>query len=142
VYLSPLQHGTEWQWVKRRAGVILCEDSGGVVARMNDGSIAAISVFDSFTQSSCCVHMAIDRPIVLRHGFLEEVARQVFLVRDRKRIFGLTPENNERALRLNYHIGFRRVGHIPDAFDDGVGYVVLRMNKEECRWLDAQKEAA
>ena len=104
--------------------------------------IQAIAVFDSFTVDACSVHFAIDNPFVIKHGFLNEIARHLFIQCGRKRIFGLVPSNNEKALKLDKHIGMEEVARIPDAVKEGVDYIVMRMDKESCRWIEQNKEAA
>ena len=122
---------------------MLCEDTQGIVAYDEAGAIQAISAFDSFTVDACSVHLAIDNPIVLRHGFLTELAYHIFVTCNRKRIFGLVPSNNKKARKLDEHIGFKEVARIPDAVREGVDYIVYRMDKEACRWLPQElREAA
>ena len=132
----------EWEWVSDRAHTILCGDMCGIVVTNEGGDIQAVAVFDSFTKNACNVHLAIENPMVIKHGFLSEIARHLFLVRNRSRIFGLVPSNNSRALKLDKHIGMREIACIPNALDEGVDYVVLEMTREECTWLPQLKEAA
>jgi hypothetical protein len=143
IKLKPLTNSTEWEWFAKRTHTIGCADSGGLVAYDEEGVIHAICVWDSFTVDACSVHFAIDNPFVIRHGFLHEIARHVFITCDRKRIFGLVPSTNEKARKLDIHIGFREVARIPDAVKEGVDYIVLRMDKADCRWLSEEmREAA
>lgn len=140
---SPLLGANEWKWVQSRTHLIACEDSQGLVAYDND-IIQAIAVFDSFTVDACSVHFAIDNPLVIKHGFLTEIARHLFIQCGRKRIFGLVPSTNDKALKLDKHIGMEEVARIPNAVKEGVDYVVLSMAKEQCRWLpqEVKEEAA
>lgn len=131
-----------WAWIHRMAQPILCADSCGIMAVRETGEIVAASVFDSFTASSANIHMMVDYPMVLRHGWLEAVAHEVFIKRNRKRIFGLTPTNNAKAIKFNKHIGMKKIAEIEDAFDDGIGYVVTRMDRETSPWLAQLREAA
>lgn len=142
IYFSALMFDAEWEWFKERTHVIRCEDTGGVVARDGRGRILAVCVWDSFSPDSCCVHMAIDNPLVIRHGFLHEVARHLFEVCKRSHIFGMVPSTNEKALKFDKHIGFQEVTRIPDGVGTGVDYIILRMDKENCPWLNTVKEAA
>ena len=138
----PLTTEEEWIWIKDRAKLIACEDSQGIVAYDNRG-IQAIAAFDSFTLDACNVHFAIANPLVIRSGFLSEIARHLFIQCGRKRIFGLVPSTNKKALKLDKHIGMKEVARIPDALAEGIDYVVLCMKREECRWLPKElKEAA
>ena len=138
---KPLTETYEWNWVRSRTSVIACEDSQGIVAH-HMGEIKAIAVFDSFTVDACNVHLAIDSPFVLRHGFLNEIARHLFSECGRERIFGLVPSSNEKALKLDMHIGMKEVARVPNAVQTGVDYIVLSMEKVDCRWLNIEREAA
>ena len=144
IQFKALDNQHEWEWFKGRTHVIQCEDSQGIVAVSAEGNILAICVADSFSPDSCNVHMAIDNPIVIRSGFLSECGRHLFHHLKRNHIFGLVPSNNARALKFNKHIGWREVARIPDGVGTGTDYVILRMDKAECRWIDqpAKEEAA
>lgn len=132
----------DWLWFKERTSVIRCEDTIGIVA-YDDSGIKAVCVADSFTVDACCVHFAIDSPIVIRRGFFAEISRHLFVVCRRERIFGLVPANNSKALKLDEHIGFTEAARIPNGFKKGVDTVVLVMEKENCRWLaEEHREAA
>ena len=80
--------------------------------------------------------------MALRHGLLEEIARHVYLDCGRERIFGLVPSNNNKALKLNKHIGMSEVARIPNGVMTGVDYVIMCLEKADCRFLPKQKEAA
>ncbi len=137
MYFRPMTLDAEWTWMRDRARPLRCEDSQGIVAYDGDGLIAAAFVADSFNTDSCNVHIAIDRPLVIKYGFLHEIARHIFVTCDRQRMFGLVPANNEKALRLDTHMGFREVARVPDGYATGVDYVVLRMDRETCPWLES-----
>jgi hypothetical protein len=134
----------EWLWFKEKTHVIRCEDTQGIVAYSETGKILAVCVADSFSPDSCNVHMAIDNPIVIKHGFLHAIGHHMFNVCGRSHIFGLVPANNTRALKFDKHIGFSEVARIPDGVGTGTDYVVLRMDKADCPWIkhDKQEEAA
>lgn len=136
IKFKALLEGQEWEWMRARCHMVVCEDSQGVIGYDDEkGSIRCGAVFDNFTVDSCSVHLAIDNPTVLRHGFLEELARHLFVTCGRARIFAVVPSNNSRALKLNLHIGWKEVGRIPDAISKDIDGVVLRMDKEDCRYL-------
>jgi len=132
----PMTTQSEWDWMESRAKPIRCEDSQGVVAYDGDEIQAAV-VADSFTVDACSVHIAIDNPLVIKHGFLREVFRHLFLTCARERLFGLVPESNEKAIKFDTHIGFKEVNRIKDGYNKGTDYLLLRMDKSDCRWLEA-----
>lgn len=131
----------EWDWIWSRAYPLACKDSQGLVAYNEAGDILAAAVFDSFTPDACQVHIAIDNPMVIRRGFLNEIARHLFVTCGRKRLFGLVPSDNEKAYRLDTHIGLTEVARIPNGYSEGVDYIVLCMEKADCRWLDRAETA-
>lgn len=144
IQFKSLTEQSEWQWFKGKTSVIQCEDSIGIVA-FDERGIQAVCIADSFTVDACCVHFAIDNPFAIRAGFFHEVARHLFIVCGRNRIFGVVPANNEKAIKLDIHMGFKEVARIPNAFKEGVDSVVLVMEKETSRWLtpeQQQQEAA
>ena len=144
ITFKPLSNQKEWDWLYSLCHMIRCEDSQGIVGYDDKGNIKCGAVFDSFTVDACSVHFAIANPFVIRHGFLHEIARHLFITCGRERIFGLVPSTNERALRLDKHIGFTEVTRIPDAIADGVDYIVIRLDKKDCRWIpeEFREEAA
>jgi RimJ/RimL family protein N-acetyltransferase len=142
VILKPLDKQYEWAWLQNLCKAIQCEDSQGIIA-LDGGKIVAGAVFDSFGPDACNVHWAIAKPMVLRHGFIEAICHHLFITCDRKRIFGLVPSTNERALKLDKHIGMTEVARIPHAMGEGVDYIVLTMTKADCLWLPEElREAA
>jgi hypothetical protein len=134
VIFRPMTSKADWLWFKQRTSVILCEDSEAIIAEDEHG-IAGMVVFDTWTPSSVNVHMAIDRPACIRAGLFREVSVHAYIRRGKKRMFGLVPSNNERARRMDEKIGFTEVARVPDAVDDGVDYIVMRLDKENCKWL-------
>ncbi len=131
---QPLQFPDQWEWFNKRAPVLQCEDTQGLVV-YRTGVIQAMAIFDSFSQSACNVHWVIDNPTVLKYGFFNEICYHAFINRDKQRIFGLVPSSNVKSLKLAAHIGMEKVAYIPDAINMGVGYVIMCMKRENCRWL-------
>jgi hypothetical protein len=140
MHFMPLLEDYEWEWFKERTHVIRCEDTQGIVAYAETGKILGVLVADSFSPDSCNVHMAIDSPFVIKHGFLHEVGNHLFNVCGRSHIFGLVPANNEKAVKFDKHIGFTEVCRIPDGVGTGTDYVVLRMDRADCPWISHEKE--
>ena len=138
----PMLTTDEWDWMKGKTHLIACSDSEGLVAYDDKDTIVACCVADSFTVDACSVHIAIDNPTVIRDGFLNEIARHLFLYKDRKRIFGLIPSNNDKALKFDLHIGFEEVARVPNAIQEGIDYIVVCMERDTCRWLEEVREVA
>jgi hypothetical protein len=128
--------GDNWWWVTKQTDAELTPRTKGIVAISDDGRILACAVFDSWTYSSAQVHIAIENRLAIRHGFIEECMHYFFNSCDRKVLIGLTPSNNERALKFIKNVGFVELFRVKDGFDVGVDYVVQEMRKENCRWIN------
>lgn len=135
-----MKSAQQWEWLRQKLSVILQADTVGLLVYDDRGNVAAGVIFDTFTRDSCNVHLAIQNPMVLRHGLLQRIAEYAYVTRGKKRIFGLVPTPNLKAIRLNKHIGFHVVTNIPDAIADGVGYTIMRLDREDCRWLEARHQ--
>ena len=109
-----------------------CEDTKGITAL--DPEPVGVCLLDSWTKNSVQIHIWIDNPFVLKHGFAEEVFGFVF-GSGRKMVIGSTPSDNKKALKFIKHIGLKEVYRIPDAFNDGVDAVITMMKKDDCRWI-------
>ena len=118
-----------------------CEDTRGITAVDSNGQAAAICVMDSWSYNSCILHIWIKNPMVLRRGFAEEVFKFVFSEESgRTKVLGITPADNQQALKFNKHIGFREIFRIPDGFKQGIDFVVQELNKSECRYIEHGQE--
>ena len=147
IKFKPLTEQIEWEWILKRAQPMQVKDTQGIVAYEDTtGEIAGIVIMDSWTPSGCQTHFAIDNPICIRRGLFREVALHIHVACDRRYIFGLIPANNEHAHKFDLKMGFREVARIPEGYDIGVDYIVVRLAKEDNRWLPKefrqQEEAA
>ncbi len=136
IYFRALHGPSDWGWVIQQLPVLRVEDTSGIMAinEETNTTIGAV-VFDNWTANSVQAHFIITDPMLLRHGFLEEVADYVFNVADRKYMYGMVPGNNDKALRLNKHLGFTEILRLPDAYADGIDYVVVELKKENCKHI-------
>lgn len=116
---------------------VLCDDTNGIVAfNVDTQEILACSVMDNWTKKSCQIHVWVGNPFAIKHGFVHETFEYIYLTCGREKVFGLTPANNDKAIKFNKHVGFREVFRLPEAYDDGVDYILFQMNKEEStRWF-------
>lgn len=136
-------HGpSDWGWVLLHLpGLKRVEDTGGIMCiDLDTNETVAGVVFDTWTHSSVCVHQIVTNPMVLRHGFFEEVADYVFNVAEREVMVGLVPANNEKALKLNEKIGFKECGRVPDAIMLGLDLIIMQVHKEDCTFWTPQAE--
>ena len=126
----------DWGWVNQQVGILQVEDTTGIMAIDTDtNTTVGACIMDNWTANSVQAHFMITDPMVLRHGFIEECFDYIFNHAGRRYIYGFVPGNNEKALKLNAHMGFTEILRLPDAFTDGVDYVVMQLRREDCKYL-------
>lgn len=130
-------HGpSDWDWINQQVGILQVEDTCGITAvDMETNETVGCCVMDNWTANSVQAHFMISSPLVLRHGFLEECFDFMFNHKGVKFIYGMVPADNDKALKLNKHMGFTERLRLPEAFADGVDYVVMELEKKACKHL-------
>ena len=127
----------DWSWVNARLPLDLSSSTTGLVAyNKADDERLAIMVCESWTSNSVQCHIIIQHRAAIRRGFLNECARYVFTLTDRKMMIGIVPSNKTAALKLNKRLGFTHVGTIPNAFEDGNDAVILQLLRENCPYWE------
>jgi hypothetical protein len=124
---------TDWPWVKAHVPVLLVEDTCGLVAENEAGDIRGAVIFDNWTDNGVQAHIALKSPMALRSGLIHMAVDMMFTRFKRKMLYGLVPGDNERALKLNKHIGFFERARLPNGFSDGVDYVIMELTPESYR---------
>jgi RimJ/RimL family protein N-acetyltransferase len=125
----------DWLLIPDSARPRWCADTKGIAAQNDKGELLAVCVLDTWTANSCMIHIWIDNPIVLKHGFSQTIFDYVFNTCNRNVIIGVTPSDNPLALRFIRHIGFVDTGVIPDGHERGVDFIITTLRKENCRWI-------
>lgn len=105
------------------------------IGREVDGQLVAVAVYEHFTDGDCHVHIASDgsRRWCTRELLVRWFAYPFLQLRLR-RITGLVPSRNERALKFDLALGFQVEGRMREAFPDG-DMIILGMLRRECRFL-------
>lgn len=101
-----------------------------------DGELIAGVVFNMYTKSSICMHVAaIPGKRWMTREFLWRVFAYPFIQLKCNRVTGLVREDNLVAQKFDEHIGFKREGLVRKGAADGTNFILYGMLKEECRWL-------
>ena len=109
-------------------------DDAHYLGQVLNNEIKAVVVFCGFYGKSCMIHVASEGNHWNTKSFLRAVFDYPFNKLKLKVIIGTVAGNNEKALKLNRHLGFKDVATIPDAHDEG-DLVILEMRPSFCRWL-------
>jgi RimJ/RimL family protein N-acetyltransferase len=104
------------------------------IARVRGGELLGGMIYTNFTGHSIGVHIAGFEDGWINQDLLWVGFDYPFRQLGVKKIFGLVPESNSKALAFDMKLGFKIVSTIPDVFTDG-GMVVLAMSAEDCRFL-------
>lgn len=125
---------TNQELLKKWAGNNLPQASGAhYLGNVIDGKIRAVVMYCNFFGKSCCIHVHGEGHHWATKSFLKEVFNYPFNILKLKVIIGTVAGNNEKALKLDRHLGFRDVATISDAHDEG-DLVILEMRPEYCKW--------
>jgi len=126
------------EWVRKVIQPVFCEGMKGIIALRDNGSIAGGVILDSWTPNSCQVHIGAETPMVWKHGLHKEIFKYVFETCGRKFMFGFTPSTNDKAISFNKHVGFKEVYRVPDGHSDGTDFIVYRLDKADCEYLESE----
>lgn len=100
-----------------------------------DGVLRAVTLYDGFSASDCNMHIASDGSgNWLRRSFLVASFMHPFVQWKLRRVTGLVPAKNEKALNFDLHLGFIQEGYLRHALPDD-DIVVLGMLRETCRYI-------
>lgn len=108
------------------------QSTAGMVAYDPDrAKTLAIVIGQEWTPTSCMVHQVIISPMVLRpkYKLFWNVGEWFFGRAGLLKLYGLTPETNWRALNLNEKIGFREICRLENAYDHGVDYILMELDR-------------
>jgi hypothetical protein len=109
-------------WFSQVTGYCPSPSFGGIVAQDERGELMGMVGFDSWAPNSVMMHFAIPRPRCLIPLWNEAVG---YLAKwDRKVIFGATPSDNDRALRVIKKLGWTEIARLKDGWSDGVDIVI------------------
>lgn len=122
-------------WASQRSGVTYRRDAY-TLGLERDGEIRAVVVFDTFSETDCCMHIASDgtRAWMSKDLLLSAFAYPFTQLR-LLRVTGLVPADNEAALRFDEHLGFVREGYHPKAGPGGKDLISMGLLREACRFI-------
>ena len=141
VTMRPFNFELDWVWINEALPIQQVEDTSGMVALSDNKPVGAM-VMDNWTKNSVQAHFYLKNSIVLRSGFLEYCFDYVFNECGKKVMYALIPGNNEKAIKVNEHMGATEKCRFEEAFEDGVDYVIMELKRENCKYLVPREEAA
>lgn len=136
--MSQLIYGQEDRllpWAQERIGVVFRRDAYTLGLEKNGGLVAVV-VFDNFSDTDVCMHIASDGTRSWMNKELLVCAFSYpFIQLGLERVTGLVPAKNEAALKFDEHLGFVREGYHPKAGALGGDLISLGMMRSSCRFI-------
>ncbi len=122
-----------WEQLNQVMPMVRQEDTRGVVALDENGRLLGGIVCEDWTETMCSAHIVlIDGYKALKMGLHKELANFVFTQAGKLKIMGLVPADNEKALKLDKHLGFTELFRIENGYKPDVDYVVMELKRENC----------
>jgi hypothetical protein len=103
--------------------------------RVDDGEIVGGVVFTNYTGESISIHMAGWSKHWINRDLLYVAFDYPFVQLGVKRLFGMVPENNALAIEMNLKLGFNIVTRVEGVYPGDTACIVMRMDRENCRFL-------
>jgi RimJ/RimL family protein N-acetyltransferase len=105
------------------------------LGRVKNEKLLGGVIFSHFTGESIAIHSASWDLHWINRDMLYVTFDYPFNQLGVKRIFGQVPEDNTHAQSFNHNLGFTTVARIEGVFPGNVACVVMRMDREDCRFL-------
>lgn len=100
-----------------------------------DGKLSGAVIFDTFSDTDCCMHVASDgSKSWLTREFLREAFSYPFIQLGYKRVNVPVAENNKRARIFVLNLGFKQEGYHPYGAKD-CALIMHGMLRSNCRWI-------
>ncbi len=129
-----------WEQMNQVMPMVRQEDTRGIVALDDNGKLLGGIVCEDWTETMCSCHIVlIDGYKALKMGLHRELTNYVFTQAGKLKIIGMVPADNEKALKLDKHLGFIELVRIENGYKDGVDYVVMELKRENCPyWIGVE----
>jgi len=103
-----------------------------------DGDILGVAVFSRFMEHNCELSAASVSPHFLTRQFLDVLFHYAFITAGKRRITAVIEDGNIYALKMDKRLGFIEEGRLKCWYGEKDG-IILRMLRDECRWLRADQ---
>jgi L-amino acid N-acyltransferase YncA len=128
-------HERDGDWVMTRVGGVFNAKTDHVIALHRDGRICGGVVYTGYLGASIMVHMAGNETNWATPDFLWVIFDYAFNQLGVRKLIGLVPANNSRAISIDIRLGFRIEAKLTEMMVDGSDLLILSMRKSEAKWL-------
>jgi RimJ/RimL family protein N-acetyltransferase len=122
--------------VAKALGTRFNERTNSLITRVRDGELIGGVIYDSYTHESIMAHIAGWEDRWLNRDLLWVMFDYPFNQMGVKRIFAQVQASNHHAIEFDHKLGFRDVAEIEGVYPGNVSAIIMRMDREDCRWLN------
>jgi RimJ/RimL family protein N-acetyltransferase len=108
------------------------------ICRLRDDVRLGGVMFSNYTTESIAIHSGSWTEHWINRDMLFATFDYPFKQLKVNRIFGYVPENNLHAIQFNKNVGFTHVATIPGMFEHGVACYLMKLEREDCRFLNVK----
>jgi RimJ/RimL family protein N-acetyltransferase len=130
-----INHPGDGDWIMERVDGVFNPRTDHSLAVARDGEIIGGVVFCGYTGAAITMHMAGTDTHWGTRDFIWSVYAYAFHQLGVRKVIGLVPAGNTRALEIDLKMGFRVEARITGVYADGGDLLILSMTRAECRWL-------
>jgi hypothetical protein len=131
-----IDHEGDGTWIMDRVGGVFNPVTDHSLAVHREGQIKGGVVYTGYLHASIMIHMAGSEDNWATKDFLWMVFDYAFVQLGCRKLVGLVPAYNTRAISVDLRLGFRLEGRLtemlPDPHED---LLILTMRKDDCKWL-------
>lgn len=117
-----------WEWMNKQTSLPWSSDLRTIGIMRDDGTIAAVAAFNAWTHQGCWMHVAFDSTHSLNRKLLKAAFEYPFVDVGVRAVYGLTPKDNDEAVKFNQHLGFTQIAETVDC-------IMFEMRRDDCRWI-------
>lgn len=106
-----------------------------VIARVESGELLGGVIFQGYTGASIQIHVAGFHPQWINRDMLWITFHYPFVQLKCKRLVGLVPSSNQKAIAFNTKLGFKEEARVKEIYPSG-DLIIMTMTKDDARrWL-------
>lgn len=126
-------------WALERIGIGNFLRDAYSIGLERDDELVAVVVFDHFSSCDCNMHVASDGSANwLNKDLLLAAFAYPFVQLGLRRVSGVIPASNDKAIAFNEALGFKREGYCRKSLpDDDV--VITGLMREDCRFITKEQ---
>jgi L-amino acid N-acyltransferase YncA len=131
-----INHPGDGVAIMARVGGLYNETTDHCISLHRDGILQGGVVYTGFLHASIILHMAGNETNWATRDFLWMVFDYAFNQLGCRKLVGLVPAYNSRAIKVDIKLGFRLEGRLTETLaDPEEDLLILTMTRDRCKWL-------